>query len=67
MSQEQRQLLSVEQVANRLNLSPRTIRNRICRKAKNPFPIKAKRLGRRVLFDSVDVRKFIESLPYSQN
>ena len=57
-------LLSVEQTAIRLGISPQTIYNGISRKAKNKFPIKFKRYGKKPLFSNKDVQAFIESLPY---
>ena len=65
-SPEPRCLLSVEATAARLGLAPQTIYNGISRKARTPFPIKAKRWGRKVLFDSKDVEQFIADLPYSE-
>jgi len=58
----ERRLLSVEEAATYLGLSPRTIYNGVHRKSKNPFPVKPKRLGKLVKFDREDLDKFIESL-----
>ena len=55
-------LLTVEEVAERLKISPRTIYNGVSRASKNPFPIKAVRIRRLVRFKAEDVNKFIESL-----
>ena len=57
-------LLSVEQTAIRLGISPQTIYNGISRKARNKFPIRFKRYGKKPLFTNKDVQEFIESLPY---
>ena len=57
-------LLSVEQAAGYLGVSPKTIRNRLGPKAPDPFPVKAKRIGRRVLFDVRDLDSYIDSLSY---
>lgn len=62
---EPRKLLTVEQTAERLGIAAQTIYNGISRRTLKPFPIKAKRWGRKVLFDSVDVESFIESMPYA--
>ncbi|MBW1675786.1 MAG: helix-turn-helix domain-containing protein [Deltaproteobacteria bacterium] len=43
-------LMSVEQAAEYLGLSPRTLYNRIAPKAKNPFPVRPKRIGKLVKF-----------------
>jgi hypothetical protein len=57
-------LLSVEQAAGYLSISPKTIRNRLGPKAPHPFPVKPKRIGRRVLFDVRDLDSYVDSLPY---
>lgn len=57
-----RRLLSVEETAAYLGISPRTIYNKIGRKAKNKFPVKPKRIGKLVKFDLRDLDAFIESL-----
>jgi excisionase family DNA binding protein len=58
----QKRLLSVEETAVYLGLSPRTIYNGVHRKSKNPFPIKPKRIGKLVKFDRIALDKYIESL-----
>ena len=59
---EGRRLLSVEEAALFLNLSARTIYNRIGRRSKNPFPFRVKRLGRLRKFDIQDLQGFVDSL-----
>ncbi len=59
-------LLTVEQVAERLALSPRTIRNRIGPRAKVRFPIPSRKIGKAVRFIEADVDRFIQELPGSQ-
>ena len=59
-----KRLLSVEETAQYLGLSPRTVYNRIGRKAKNPFPIKVKRFMGKPLFYNRDIEAFIHGLPY---
>jgi hypothetical protein len=56
-------LLSVDAAAKILGISAKTIRNRLGRKAKHPFPITPKYIGTRVLFDERDIYIFIDSLP----
>mgnify|MGYP000947268317 CR=1 FL=1 len=56
-------MLSVEQTAEYVGLSPKTIRNRIGRKAKIVFPVKPKRIGGRVLFDIKDLDAYLDGLP----
>lgn len=62
LNKNAKRLLSVEETATYLGISPRTIYNRIGRKAKSPFPIKPKRVGRLVKFDLKDIKRFIDSL-----
>jgi len=57
-----KRLLSVEDAAVYLGLSPRTIYNGVAPKSKNPFPVKPKRYGKKVLFDIRDLDKFCDSL-----
>jgi predicted DNA-binding transcriptional regulator AlpA len=57
-----KRLLSIEETANFLGISVRTIYNQTGRKAKKRFPIKPKRIGKRILFDIRDLEKFIEAL-----
>lgn len=57
-----RRLLSVEEAAVYLGLSPRTLYNGVAPKSKDPFPVKAKRLGKRVLFDIHELDRFVDSL-----
>ena len=60
--QIQRRLLSVEETAQILGISPQTIYNQIGRKAKKKFPIKVKRVGRLCKFDIRDIEAYIKSL-----
>jgi len=57
-----KRLLNISETAVYLGLSPRTIYNGIAPKSKNPFPVKPKRYGKRVLFDIWDLDKFADSL-----
>ena len=57
-----KRLLSVDETASYLGLSPRTIYNGIAPKSKNPFPVKPKRIGKLVRFDIRDLDTFVESL-----
>ncbi len=56
-------LLSISQAAWYLSISPKTIRNSLCRSAKEPFPVKPKRHGKRILFDIQDLDSYIDSMP----
>ena len=55
-------LMSVEEAAEYLDLLPRTLYNRIAPKAKNPFPVRAKRIGKLVKFDRIQLDEWIDSL-----
>ena len=57
-----RRLLTVQETATYLGLSPRTIYNAITPRSKNPFPVKAKRIGKAVRFDIEDLDRYIKSL-----
>jgi len=57
-----KRLLSVEETATYLGLSPRTIYNAVARKSKKPFPVKPKRIGKLVRFDIRDLEHYVESL-----
>ena len=65
MNQDSRhfsRLMSVEEAAEYLDLSPRTLYNRIAPKAKNPFPVRPKRIGKLVKFDRIQLDQWIDSL-----
>ena len=55
-------LLNVEDAARYLGISPKTLRNRLGPRAVHPFPIKPKRIGKRVLFDVKALDAFVDSL-----
>jgi predicted DNA-binding transcriptional regulator AlpA len=57
-------LLNVEETANYLSIAPKTIRNRLGPKAPDPFPVKPKRIGKRVLFDRRDLDRYIDELAH---
>ena len=57
-----KRLLSPEELAEYWGISVRTIYNRISRKAKHPFPVKPKRIGRLVKFDRLELDRYIESI-----
>jgi excisionase family DNA binding protein len=57
-----KRLLSVEEAAHYLSLSPRTIYNGIAPKSKKPFPVRPKRIGKLVRFDIRDLDEFISAL-----
>ena len=55
-------LITVEQLAAMINMSPKSIYNGCLRGAKYPFPIKPKRIRRLIRFDIRDVESYLESL-----
>ena len=57
-----KRLFSPEETACYLNLSIRTIYNRISKNAKNPFPFKVRRIGRLPKFDIHDLEIYVDSL-----
>ena len=56
-------LLNVEETAKYLGIAPKTLRNRIGPRAEHPFPVKPKRIGKRVLFEMKALDAYIDSLP----
>ncbi|MDA3916394.1 MAG: hypothetical protein PF690_05420 [Deltaproteobacteria bacterium] len=62
MKIENKLLLNVEESAGVLSIAPKTLRNRLGPRAKNPFPVKPKRIGSRVLFYFQDLKEYVESL-----
>jgi hypothetical protein len=56
-------MLSIDEAARYIGLAAKTIRNRIGPKAEKPFPVKAKRIGGRVLFDVKDLDLYLDMLP----
>ncbi len=62
-----KRLYSVEEAAHYLGLSPRTIYNGIAPKSRNPFRVKPRRIGKKVLFDIKDLEKYVDSLDSQSN
>ena len=58
-NQIQKRLLTVEETARMIGISPRTIYNGVSPKSKRPFPIKPKKVGRLVRFRLSDVENYI--------
>ena len=57
-------LLGIDQAAEYLSISPKTIRNCLGPKAPQPFPVKPKRYGKRILFDRKDLDSYVDSIPH---
>lgn len=62
MMEIQPRLLNIEQTAKYIGIAPKTIRNRLGPKAPDPFPVKPKKIGKRVLFDIRDLDRYIDTL-----
>ena len=56
-------LLSLTETCRYLgNISRKTMYNRSGRKSKNPFPVRPKRIGKRLFWDIRDLDSYIDSL-----
>ena len=55
-------LLNVDETAKYLGIATKTLRNRLGPRANNPFPVKPKRIGNKVLFDMKALDAFVDSL-----
>lgn len=55
-------LLNVNDTAKYLGIAAKTLRNRLGPKAQNPFPVKPKRIGKRVLFELKELEAFVNGL-----
>lgn len=55
-------LMDVSTAAAYIGMAERTLRNGLSRKAEEPFPVKPKRRGRKVLFDRKDLDAYADSL-----
>ena len=62
MNSNGNRLLSVEEAATYLGISPRTIYNQCHRKATKRFAVRPRRIGRRVLFTVKDLEAYVDSL-----
>jgi predicted DNA-binding transcriptional regulator AlpA len=58
----QKRLLNIKEAAIYLSLSPRTLYNGVAPKSKAPFPVRPRRIGKKVLFDIKDLDRFVDSL-----
>ncbi len=56
----ERRMFGIKEVSDYLGLSPQTIYNQL---AAGTFPIKTKRLGRRLKWDRRDVDHYLDKLP----
>jgi hypothetical protein len=58
----QKRLLTVDETATALGISPKTIRNGLAPKAIRPFPIKPVRLAGRTLFKAKEIDALVDGL-----
>ena len=61
-AKQKRRLLPVPEAAEYLGIAPKTLRNRLGPKAPDPFPVKPRKIGKKVLFDIRDLDAFCDSL-----
>lgn len=57
-----KRLFDIKEAALYLGLSPKTLYNGVHKKSTKPFPVRAKRVGGKVLFDILDLEKYVDSL-----
>lgn len=57
-----KRLLTVDEAANYLGISPKTLRNCLGPRAQKPFPVKPVRVAGRVLFRLEDLDAFVAGL-----
>jgi excisionase family DNA binding protein len=62
-----KRLLSVEEAAFYLSISPRTLYSAVAPKSKKPFPVKPKRIGKLVRFDIRDLDRYVDALDSVSN
>ncbi len=55
--------LSVKDAAEYMGLAPKTLRNRLGPRAKDPFPVKPRYFGSKPLFLREELDAFLEGLP----
>jgi predicted DNA-binding transcriptional regulator AlpA len=62
LTKKPKRLLNIEEAANYVGISPKTLRNMLCRGAKKPFPVRPVRVGGKPLFKIELLDAFIDSL-----
>lgn len=55
-----KRMLNINEAAKYLGISKQTLYNRCAPRAKNPFPVKPKRIGRSLRWDIRDLDKYID-------
>ena len=61
MENTEKRWLTVDQTAEYLNLKPKSIYNKVSRKSKMEFPVKARRFGGKILFDRKEIDQYLEA------
>jgi len=61
-SSPEKRLLNIREAASYLGIAPQTLYNGSGRKSKDPFPVKPKRIGRKLLWDVRELDVYIDSL-----
>jgi excisionase family DNA binding protein len=56
----ERRMFGIQELADYLGLSRQTVYNKLCA---GTFPIKTKRIGRRLKWDRRDVDRYLDQLP----
>jgi hypothetical protein len=59
----QARMLTVDETAEYLGISPKTLRNGLGPRAAKPFPVRPVRVGGRVLFRREDLDRYVDALP----
>ena len=54
-----KRMLNIRELSTRIGLKPQTVRNKL---HAGTFPIKTKRIGRKLLWDIKDVDRFLDGL-----
>jgi predicted DNA-binding transcriptional regulator AlpA len=62
MENPQKRWLGVEDAAEYMGMKKKSLYNRTGPKSEDPFPIKCKRLGKKLLFDRLEIDKYLESI-----
>lgn len=57
-----KRLLTIRETADYMGISPKTVRNRLLPSAKDPFPVKPKRIGKKPVFDIRELDRYIDGL-----
>jgi predicted DNA-binding transcriptional regulator AlpA len=60
MKKAKDKLISVKEAAKMLGISKHTLYTRVAPSARNPFPVRPRRVGRSVLFSVEKLQKFIQ-------